>query len=209
MEIIKKYFSSFSKTQEEQLAQLLPLYQDWNEKINVISRKDIDNFYVHHVLHSLAIAAFIDLKKGSQIIDLGCGGGFPGIPLAIFFPEVKFTLIDSTAKKIKVVQAVSLALGLTNITAIHTRAEEYKGEKADFVVSRAVAEAGLLSHWSRRLVHEHHKNAIPNGLIALKGGDLKNELKTLPRGLTAEKYAISDYFSEPYFEEKYLVYIPF
>jgi 16S rRNA (guanine527-N7)-methyltransferase len=169
----------------------------------------MDNFYIHHVLHSLAIAAFIDLKKGSQIIDLGCGGGFPGIPLAIFFPEVKFTLIDSTAKKIKVVQAVSLALGLTNITAIHTRAEEYKGERADFVVSRAVAEAGLLSHWSRRLVHEHHKNAIPNGLIALKGGDLKNELKTLPRGLTAEKYAISDYFSEPYFEEKYLVYIPF
>lgn len=207
MELIKKYFPEISAASLEKLETLEPIYREWNDKINVISRKDIDNFNTHHLLHSLAIAKYIKFKPGTTVLDLGTGGGFPGIPLAIIFPEVQFTLIDGIRKKIKVVQEVIDAAGLENVSAAQQRAEEMKGRTFDFVVSRAVAPIDKLYEWSYRLIHQHHKNAIPNGLIALKGGNLKNELKALTRGIYKEKTHIFNWLDLEYFEEKYIVYV--
>jgi len=207
VEIIKKYFPSLSDLQSDQFSQLLPLYQDWNSKINVISRKDIDNLGLRHVLHSLAICRIVKFSPGAKVLDLGTGGGFPGIPLAIFFPETQFTLVDGTGKKIKVVQEVSNALGLTNVVAQQVRAEELKKVKFDFVVSRAVASLEKLLPWSRRLLSEAHQHTIPNGLICLKGGRVKEEIATIGKHEYAEIYPVSTFFEEPFFEEKCVVYV--
>ncbi|MEM7442646.1 MAG: 16S rRNA (guanine(527)-N(7))-methyltransferase RsmG [Pseudomonadota bacterium] len=207
MELILKYFPNLSASQQSQMAELSELYQYWNSRINVISRKDIDNLYPHHVLHSLSIARMNSFISGSQILDLGTGGGFPGIPLAILFPDVQFMLIDGTAKKIKVVQAVADTLGLQNVEAKQQRAEELKDVKFDFVVSRAVATIDKLVNWSFPLIHQKHKNALPNGLIALKGGMIKQELKLLPKGTYSETEPLTTYFKQHFFEDKYLVYV--
>lgn len=206
MELIHKYFDKLSDKQISQYEQLLPLYKEWNDKINVISRKDIDNLYLHHVLHSLSIAKMTSWKAGAEIMDLGCGGGFPGIPLGIMFPEVKFTLIDGTRKKIKVVNEVAQAIGLDNVRGLHVRAEEHK-KKYDFVVTRAVAIVEKLVNWSQPLIHQKHKHALPNGIIALKGGNIKQEVKDCTNKVYAEITPINDYFEESFFEEKCVVYI--
>ncbi|MEZ4981764.1 MAG: 16S rRNA (guanine(527)-N(7))-methyltransferase RsmG, partial [Saprospiraceae bacterium] len=172
MDLVKKYFPELPAATLEKLEGLEPLYREWNDKINVISRKDIDNFQEHHLLHSLAITKYIRFQPGTEVMDLGTGGGFPGIPLAIVFPEVKFYLIDGIMKKIRVVNEVAEALGLKNVEAHQKRAEELKGKTFDFVVSRAVAPIDKLYEWSYRLIHENHRNSMPNGLIALKGGNL-------------------------------------
>lgn len=207
MELIDKYFPKLTDEQRRHFYQLDDLYKDWNSKVNLISRKDIDNLYERHILHSLAITKCFKFKEGTQILDIGTGGGFPGIPLAIFFPEVKFHLIDGTLKKIKVVRDVIEKLGLENATAEQIRAEELKNRKFDFVVTRAVAEMVKLRTWSLRLFKEKEINPMPNGLIALKGGNVKEEIKALPKGEYTETYPISDYFTEPFFEEKYIVYL--
>ncbi len=206
MEWIPTYFPGLTDQQREQFEQLVPLYKEWNDRINVISRKDMDHLELHHILHSLAIGKFLSFRKGTHILDLGTGGGFPGIPLAILFPEVRFTLIDGTGKKIKVVNAVAEAIGLDNVRGMQVRAEEVK-EQADFVVSRAVAELAQLWQWSYRLIHTRHHNALPNGLICLKGGNIREEIKALPRGVAVDLEPVSRYFSEPYFQEKHLVYL--
>ena len=198
-------FPGLSAKAKSQLTQLLPLYEEWNAQINVISRKDLDQLYTRHVLHSLAIHKFLQFAPGSRVLDIGTGGGFPGIPLAILNPEVNFVLVDSIGKKIKVVQEVSQALGLTNVTAIHERAEKIKGP-FDFVVSRAVAEMKLLLQWSNGKMARKQINALPNGLICLKGGDLKEELKGLSKDI--EVYDLQQWFSDPFFETKKLVYVP-
>lgn len=203
--IVSKYFPELTDTQINQFDGLEAIYKDWNEKINVISRKDIDNLYLHHVLHSLAIAKFIQFKEGTKIIDLGTGGGFPGIPLAIYFPECKFLLVDSINKKLKVVEEVMEATGIKNVKIQHSRIEEIK-EKCEFVVTRAVTKADLLLPWSRKVLSKNHKNLYPNGLIALKG-DLKSELDLIPKFEYKEVVPLSKYFTEPYFEEKYLLYV--
>lgn len=203
MEIVTKYFSDFTDIQLQQFAALKQLYTEWNEKINVISRKDINNFYEHHVLHSLAIATQFEFKKGAEIIDLGCGGGFPGVPLAIFFPETQFHLVDSINKKLKVANEIATAIGLQNITTQHTRAEEIKNRKFDLVVSRAVAPLKDLWFWSKPLLK---KGGSPNGLICLKGGDLTTEIfesKCRPRIWEIEKI-----FPEPFFKDKFLLHVP-
>lgn len=205
LDIVSKYFTNLSDLQKTQFSELESLYKYWNEKINVISRKDIDYLYFHHVLHSLAIAKFIDFKDGTKIIDLGTGGGFPGIPLAIMFPDCDFLLIDSINKKIKVVKEVSDAIKLKNVRAIHGRAEELK-EKFDFVVTRAVAKVDTLLPWSRKILSKSHKNMYPNGLIALKG-DIKSELELLPKYEYKEIIPITKFFNDPYFQEKFLLYI--
>lgn len=205
LDIISKYFPNLTELQKTQFEQLNSLYANWNEKINVISRKDIDNLYLHHVLHSLSIAKFIHFKDGSKIIDLGTGGGFPGIPLAIMFPECDFLLIDSINKKIKVVIEVASSINLKNVRATHGRAEGLK-EKFDFVVTRAVAKVDFLLPWSRKILSKSHKNLYPNGLIALKG-DLKNELELLTKNEYKEIIPIKKYFNDPYFDEKFLLYI--
>ena len=205
MDIILKYFSDFTETQLQQFAALDELYKDWNSKINVISRKDIDALYEKHVLHSLAIAAVTDFKPGTRIIDIGTGGGFPGIPLAIFFPEVKFHLADSIAKKLKVVEGVAEGIGLKNITTQHTRAEEIKNRKFDFVVSRAVAPIKELWKWGKPLIRKGNEQELQNGLICLKGGDLGNEISE--SGLRPRMIAIEDIFKEEYFREKYLLHV--
>ena len=207
MQKIVSYFPKLTDLQIKQFEQLAPLYEEWNAKINVISRKDIANLYERHVLHSLTIARFVRFQNGAKVLDLGTGGGFPGIPLAIMFPETQFTLIDGTGKKIRVVQEVVNALDLTNVEARQVRAEELKKMKFDFVVSRAVAAIDQLMLWSLRLLSTTDRHAIPNGLIALKGGKIQTELKSLPRGSYSECYPIQDYFAEPYFEEKFLVYV--
>ena len=206
MEVIHKYFPHLNDLQIQRFSQLWELYQEWNQKINVISRKDIDNLYIHHILHSLAIAKYIEFKAGSKIMDLGTGGGFPGIPLAIMFPEVHFTLIDGTRKKIAVCQEIIQALELSNATAIQKRAEEHKA-KYDFVVTRAVATMDKLQAWTNRLIGPKQKNAIPNGLIALKGGKIKQELTLLAKNEYTEVISIKDYFAEPFFADKYVVYL--
>ena len=203
--IISDYFK-LSERQAEQFAQLDALYRDWNSKINVISRKDIDNLYEHHVLHSLAIAKWIPFQPGTTIMDVGTGGGFPGIPLAIMFPECQFLLIDSIGKKIKVASEVAQALGLTNVVCKQERAEEEK-QKFDFVVSRAVMPLPDLVKLVRKNVSNKHKNAVPNGLIVLKGGDLKEELA--PYQKTAEVTPCSQWFKGEWFETKYIIYLPF
>ena len=207
MEIIEKYFPDLNNTQRQQFYSLDELYRDWNAKVNLISRKDIDNLYERHILHSLAIAKCFKFKKDTEILDVGTGGGFPGIPLSIYFPHVKFHLIDGTLKKIKVVQDIIEKLGLENATAEQVRAEELKNRKFDFVVTRAVAEMPKLRVWSQRLFKEKERNPMPNGLIALKGGKIDEEIKSLPPGEYTEVYPINDYFQEAFFAEKYIVYM--
>ena len=205
MNEVLTYFTDLSEKSREQIEKLLPLYEHWNSQINVVSRKDLDQLYTRHVLHSLAIHKFLQFAPGSRVLDIGTGGGFPGIPLAILNPEVNFVLVDSIGKKIKVVQEVSDALGLTNVTAIHERAEKVKGP-FDFVVSRAVAELKLLLQWSNGKLARKQINALPNGLICLKGGDLNEEFKGL--GKDIEVHPLSQWFADPFFETKKLVYVP-
>ena len=205
MEIILKYFSEFSDIQLNQIRLLDPLYREWNEKINVISRKDIDSLYEKHVLHSLSIAASFEFADEMEIIDLGTGGGFPGIPLAIFFPHVKFHLVDSIAKKLKVVEAVAAGIGLTNVTTQHCRIEDIRNRKFDFVVSRAVAPLKDLWRWSKPLLKIKTQTEFTPGLISLKGGDLTLEIQesnTRPKLMN-----IFSIYHEEYFKEKYIVYI--
>lgn len=212
MEIITKYFSEFSDKQLQQFAALEALYKDWNARINVISRKDIDSLYEKHVLHSLSIAAAFDFPAGIQIIDIGTGGGFPGVPLAIFFPDVHFHLVDSIGKKLKIVEAVKDALGLTNVTTQHGRAEEIKGRKFDFAVSRAVAPLKELIQWSRpllkpatyKIVAAGEDKIYKPGLICLKGGDLKQEITE--SGARPQKIELTTIFDEAFFKDKYLLY---
>lgn len=206
VDIIYGYFPNLSDTQKNQFAQLGELYRDWNSQINVVSRKDIDALYLHHVLHSLGIASFVqELKQGTKVLDVGTGGGFPGIPLAIFFPEVQFHLVDSIGKKIKVVREVAAALGLDNVEAYHMRAEQLD-EKYDFVVSRAVTRFADFLPWVQNKFEKKDKNGIPNGVLYLKGGDLRQELKEAR--VKADLISLSDYFKEDFFETKYVVYLP-
>ena len=203
--IIERYFPNLSEVQREQFQQLGDLYPHWNAQINVVSRKDIDKLYLHHVLHSLGIAKFTSFVPATRILDVGTGGGFPGIPLAILFPEVQFHLIDSIGKKIKVVRSVADALGLKNVEADHIRAEQVD-EQYDFVVSRAVTRLAGFYPWVANKFSKKHRNALANGILYLKGGDLTEELKEAK--LKAEAYALSDYFEEDFFETKQVVYIP-
>jgi 16S rRNA (guanine527-N7)-methyltransferase len=205
MELIKKYFPELTEQQTKQLYALDELYHDWNEKINVISRRDIDNLYEHHVLHSMAIGKLLHFKPGTQILDFGTGGGFPGVPLAILFPECQFTLIDGTGKKIRVAQEVCQAIGLTNCTPIHRRGEEEKG-KYDFVVSRAVMPLPDLTRMVKKNIAKEQRNAMPNGIICLKGGDLQEE--TRPYKRIVQVQALSEWFQEEWFKEKYCIYLP-
>lgn len=205
IEIIKKYFPQLSAKQIEQFTALNALYHDWNAKINIISRKDIDNLYEHHVLHSLAIAKRINFREGTNILDFGTGGGFPGIPLAIFFPEANFKLIDGTGKKVRVAQEVANAIGLENVLPAHLRGEEEKG-KFDFIVSRAVMPLpDLIKIVKKNIACDQH-NVLPNGVIVLKGGNLEGEL--MPYKRIAEKTELSQWFEEDWFKEKYLIYVP-
>jgi 16S rRNA (guanine527-N7)-methyltransferase len=206
MEEILKYFPHLTARQIEQLASLDSVYREWNANINVISRKDIDQLYKHHVLHSLAISKWINFVPGTRILDVGCGGGFPSIPLAILFPEVKFHLIDSVRKKLTVVMEVADHVSLTNIKTTHIRAEEVK-DKYDFVITRAVADMSRLLSWTYNNISSKHKNPFPNGHIALKGGDLSAELKPLRKKEYIEQIAIGQYYDDPYFDEKFIVYI--
>ena len=202
MQKIRKYFSDLSQKQIQQFSQLEELYEHWNEQINVISRKDIDELYTKHVLHSLAIAKVIKFEKGTKILDIGTGGGFPGIPLAILFPEVDFLLVDSVGKKIKVVNEVSTNLSLTNVRIMRERAENIN-ETFDFIVSRAVTNMTDFKKWVKGKFNKTHNNTLNNGILYLKGGDLSIEL----RGITHQEYNISDYFEEDFFETKKVVYI--
>ena len=205
MDIITKYFPGLTSLQKEQFKALQPLYKNWNSKINVISRKDMDSFYLHHVLHSLAIAKLISFKPGTQIIDVGTGGGFPGVPLSILFPEVTFTLLDSIAKKIKVVQAVTDELELKNTRPIQSRSEDFNGQY-DFIISRAVTNLPNFVRQTRHLVSGNPKNALPNGILYLKGGDLQEELRPFKkRVLTTE---ITEWFEEQFFDTKKVIHLP-
>jgi 16S rRNA (guanine527-N7)-methyltransferase len=204
MEEIFRYFPELSLNQRQQFLQLDGLYADWNAKINVVSRKDIDKLSVHHVLHSLAIAKIISFAKGTQVLDIGTGGGFPGIPLAILFPSVSFTLVDSVGKKITVVQSVAEQLGLTNVTAIKSRVEDLKST-FDFAVTRAVAPMPTIMQWARPKIRQGGYNNLANGVIALKGGDIKEELT--PLGKSVKKWKISNFFENEYFEEKFVVFV--
>lgn len=205
MEEILKYFSNLSDEQQQQFAMLADLYKDWNQKINVVSRKDIDNIYLHHILHSLAIAQYIRFKDETHILDFGTGGGFPGIPLAIVFPKCRFKLIDRTAKKIKVTQEISRAIGLENVIAEQCAGEEEKG-KYEFVVSRAVMPLGDLLKITRKNISKQQFNAIPNGLICLKGGDLSAEIR--PFKNISDVTPITNWFKEAWFREKNVIYLP-
>lgn len=205
IDIIKKYFGDISDEQRRQFEALYDLYQDWNSKINVISRKDIDNLYEHHVLHSLAIAKTIRFKDGSEILDFGTGGGFPGVPLAILFPNCHFRLIDGTGKKIRVATEVANTIGLKNCHPEHKRGEEEKG-KYDFVVSRAVMPLPDLERIVRKNISSKQRNALPNGIICLKGGNVEGEIQ--PFRKYAEVSEISQWFDEEWFKEKYVIYLP-
>lgn len=204
-ELIQQYFSNLTEKQIKQFDQLFELYSFWNAQINVISRKDIEALYERHILHSLGIAKFISFKPGEKVLDVGTGGGFPGIPLAIMFPDTQFHLVDSIGKKIKVVTEVAAALGLNNVKASHSRAEQID-DKFDFVVSRAVTRLVDFYPWVKGKFNKTSKNAIPNGILYLKGGDLQEEIEE--SRLTAELYPLSEYFESPFFETKYVVYIP-
>jgi 16S rRNA (guanine527-N7)-methyltransferase len=204
MKILLPYFEELTQTQKAQFQDLQKLYRDWNAKINVISRKDMDAFYTHHVLHSLGIAKVQPFQPNSQILDIGTGGGFPGIPLAILFPESNFYLVDSIAKKIKVVQEVSASLGLKNVKAEYIRAEKVTGTY-DFIVSRAVTKMDDFTKWTRNKIAKKQNHELANGILYLKGGDLTEELQNFPK---ATIYNLSDYFSEEFFETKKVVHIP-
>lgn len=204
-DIILKYFPQLTEEQQRQFDALDALYREWNAKINVISRKDIDNLYEHHILHSLAIAKVINFRPGTEILDFGTGGGFPGIPLAILFPECKFKLIDGTGKKIRVAQEVAKAIGLKNCQPEHLRGEDEKG-KYDFVVSRAVMPLPDLVKIVRKNIAKMQQNALPNGVICLKGGDLQAELR--PFYKIVETTDISTFFKEEWFKEKHVIYLP-
>ena len=205
MNIITKYFTDITDGQRRQFDALYELYQDWNSKINVISRKDIDNLYEHHVLHSLAIAKTIKFKDDTDILDFGTGGGFPGIPLAILFPNCRFQLIDGTGKKIRVATEVANAIGLKNCTPVHKRGEEEKG-KYDFVVSRAVMPLPDLERIVRKNISDKQRNCMPNGIICLKGGNVEGEIQ--PFRKYVEVTEISQWFDEEWFKEKYVIYLP-
>lgn len=205
MNIITKYFTDITDGQRRQFDALYELYQDWNSKINVISRKDIDNLYEHHVLHSLAIAKTIKFKDDTDILDFGTGGGFPGIPLAILFPNCRFQLIDGTGKKIRVATEVANAIGLKNCTPVHKRGEEEKG-KYDFVVSRAVMPLPDLERIVRKNISDKQRNSMPNGIICLKGGNVEGEIQ--PFRKYVEVTEISQWFDEEWFKEKYVIYLP-
>lgn len=205
IDIVLKYFDDFTPPQIQQLTALEGLYKEWNEKINVVSRKDIDQIYLHHVLHSLSIAAIANFKPGADIIDIGCGGGFPGVPLAIFYPDVNFHLVDSIGKKLKVVEAVAEGAGIKNITTQHCRAEDIKTKKFDFAVSRAVAPLKELWTWAKPLLKKENKNEMFNGLICLKGGDLHQEI--FESGTRPKMMSVYEIFNEAYFQEKYIIYV--
>lgn len=205
MEEILKYFTYLTDKQKQQFAALFDLYKDWNEKINVISRKDIDNLYLHHVLHSLAIAKAVSFRPGTRILDFGTGGGFPGIPLAILFPETQFKMIDGTGKKIRVVNEVATAIGLENVEAVHLRGEEEKG-KYDFVVSRAVMPLPDLMKIVKKNVGKEQRNSLPNGVICLKGGNVEGEMSPFKK--IAEATEITNWFDEDWFKEKFVIYVP-
>ena len=205
MQIIEKYFPHLTDVQKQQFGKLESLYREWNDKINVISRKDIDHLYEHHVLHSLAIAQSIRFKDGTRILDLGTGGGFPGIPLAILFPNCQFKVIDGTGKKIRVATEVANAIGLKNIVAEHLRGEDEKGTY-DFVVSRAVMPLPELFRLVRKNISKENNNALPNGIITLKGGNLEEELKPFKK--IVDIMPIAEWFDEEWFKEKNVIYIP-
>lgn len=205
MESIIQYFPTLPHESVQKFEKLAPLYQDWNSKINVISRKDIDQLYTRHVLHSLSIAKVIDFKPFTQILDIGTGGGFPGIPLAIMFPKAQFTLIDSIGKKIKVVQDIVDQLELTNVQTKHSRAQEMPDNIYDFIVSRGVTKMKLLKAWGQELISDGNYNKLPNGLLLLKGGDLSQELKEIKR--KASLYPIEEMFSDPWFAQKHVVHV--
>lgn len=205
VELINKHFPNLTADQQDRFGRMKALYEHWNAQINVISRKDMDAFYTHHVLHSLAIAKVIRFNAGTTVLDVGTGGGFPGIPLAIMFPEVRFHLVDSIGKKIKVVNEVATALGLKNVVAEQKRVEELD-HTYDFIVSRAVAPWEEIHKWTRDLIHEEGKNALPNGWLLLKGGDLKEELKSAKKWLV--DHEIKKMFDDEFFETKHVIYIP-
>ncbi len=210
MQAVLHYFPDLDADQRARFEQLDALYRSWNTKVNVISRQDIENLEVRHVLHSLAIAKVFQFKPGARLLDLGTGGGFPGIPLAILLPEVQFTLIDGTGKKITVVREVAQALGLNNVTARHCRAEDLKmAHSFDFVLTRAVAPLDKLLGWSQRLLKKKQTHAYPNGLIALKGGKIQPEIAALPGDGSSytELFPISAFYDDPWFEEKWVVYV--
>lgn len=205
VQLIYDHFPNLTEEQKNQFAQLDELYRDWNSKINVISRKDIDNLYSHHILHSLGIAKIINFRPGTNIMDVGTGGGFPGIPLAILFPECQFHLVDSIGKKIKVATAVAEGIGLKNVTAVHRNVMEEK-QKFDFVVSRAVMDTSDLVKLIRKNIGKQQNNSLPNGLICLKGGDLQNEL--MPFKKICETWELKDFFKDEFFETKKVIYVP-
>jgi len=204
VDLLLTHFPTISEEQKAHFIALTNLYQDWNSKINVISRKDMDFFFEHHVLHSLGIAKILNFKKRAKVLDVGTGGGFPGIPLAILFPETDFFLIDSVGKKIKVVDEVILALGLKNVKAKQLRAEDF-GEKVDFIVSRAVTKMDIFVPWIKNNIRSTHNHSIKNGILCLKGGDLTQELKSFPQ---AKRYPLNSVFNTSFFETKEVVYLP-
>jgi 16S rRNA (guanine527-N7)-methyltransferase len=203
--LIKKYFPEITVQQEAQFDKLLPLYKEWNEKINVVSRKDIENLMLHHVLHSLAIAKFLPFRPGTEVLDVGTGGGFPGIPLAILFPETQFLLVDSIGKKIKVVEGVVEALGLSNVEAKHMRAEDVDND-FEFIISRAVTQLTPFYYWVKNKISPNHFHTQRNGLLLLKGGELTEEIEEL--GKKVKVIGLTTYFEEEFFETKKLVYVP-
>ena len=203
-DLIQQFFPRLTPLQIEQLKALEPLYREWNEKINVISRKDIDNLYLHHILHSLGIARIVSFRPETQVLDVGTGGGFPGIPLSILFPEAQFTLIDSIGKKVKVVMAVAEAIGLHNCRCVQ-RNVVHEHHHYDFVVSRAVMPLPELVRLVRKNIHHEQRNALPNGIIALKGGDLSDELR--PFKHCSETWSLAEHFKLPFFETKKVVYV--
>lgn len=203
MQLIQKYFKDLSPLQIQQFSQLQELYKDWNLKINVVSRKDIDELYVRHVLHSLGIAKIIEFKSGSKVMDVGTGGGFPGLPLAILFPETQFHLVDSIGKKIKVVNEVAQGLGLQNVKTTHGRVEDVK-DTYDFIVSRAVAQMETFVRWTRGRIAKKQQHELKNGILYLKGGDLTEELK---KYTSAKIYDLSTYFEEDFYDTKKVVHL--
>jgi len=205
-EIIEKYFKTLDAEKLDQMSRLGALYSEWNTKINVISRKDIDNLYLHHILHSLSIIKFVKFNPGAEVLDLGTGGGFPGVPLAIIFPQVHFTLLDSRKKKLLVIDEVCKACNIKNITTVHQRMEEHKTQY-DFIVSRAVTRSKNMISLCRKNLKKESTHGLPNGIIALKGGDLKEELQEIKQSAYYESLPLKDYFEEDYFVTKSLVYI--